>query len=405
MQKLIIRNGLVITPFDLRRDISVLVKDGLIDSLAADGDIHESDCQVIDAGGCYVCPGFVDIHTHGGGGSDFMDATADDLAVAMAYHSSQGTTALLASTVAAPVGQMTAMLDLIRRYRSQIVAGCRLLGAHLEGPFLSEKNRGAHLPQFLLVPASAGWQFVRDYADVIVNLTVAPELPGSISLIRDLAERGIIISGGHDDALDSEIRQATDAGMSNVTHVFCANSTIAFRHGRRQVGLACRSLIDDRLTVEMIADNHHLPPDLVRLIYQCKGAGRACVVSDCLRAGGMPADGQEYVLGPRSAAKAQHAVVADGVASLPDGSRYAGSITPLSGMVRNMVRDCGIPLIDAVRMASATPAAIIRQNDIGSIVPGKKADFCLLDNNLNVAKTIVGGQIVYDRESIPAGLS
>ena len=169
------------------------------------------------------------------------------------------------------------------------------------------------------------------------------------------------------------------------------------RDGVRNVGLCELGLTDDRLTVEFIADNHHITPDMVKLICKCKSADKLCIVSDCLRAGGMPVSDTLYILGRKQDAEAQKFLVSDGVARLPDGSRLAGSIQPLSQMVRNLVVDAGVPLHDAVTMASLTPAKIIGEDGrIGSIEVGKLADICLLDQNLIVKMTITDGKIVYN---------
>ncbi len=396
---MIITNGIIITPFEKLNLMDIKVHNGKIVEFIETGNKHTDNEEIIDAKGCYVFPGFVDIHTHGGGGSDFMDATEDDFFNALKFHSSNGTTSLLASTVSAPVEQIANTLKLIRKLKDTVFAGCRLLGAHLEGPFLSFKNRGAHLNEYLRTPDKDGYDFVNENADVIMNVTLSPELSGSLKMIEDIKMMGITISGGHDDAVDYEIMQAINAGMTNVTHVFCATSSTISRNGKRHTGLSEIGMIDDRLTVELIADNHHLTPKLVRLAYRCKGAHKACIVSDCLRAGGMPAnDGNIYTLGSRYVENAQQAIVDGDVAVLPDRTRYAGSIQPLRQMIRNLVLDCNIPLNDAICMATYTPAKIIHMEHlIGSITLGKSADFCIMDRDFNVKKTIVQGSVVFDK--------
>lgn len=397
MKKAVIQNGTVIKPFEMIKDVAVHMDDGIITGLSRSAEIS-ADEQVIDARGLYVCPGLIDIHTHGGGGSDFMDATDADFAQAMRFHCSNGTTSLVATTVSAPDDQTSAMLEVVRRHKNKVLAGSRLLGANLEGPFLSRTNCGAHLPEYLRIPHDEQQWLYAAYADVALMTTLSPELSGSIELIRDLAGRGIVVAGGHDDADDDQIKRAIDAGMSHITHVFCATSMIAFRQGRRNVGLSMLALLDNRLTVELIADNNHLPPDLVKLALRCKGADKACLVSDCMRAGGMPVDEQTYVLGPRQAKNAQKAIVTGDVASLPDKSRFAGSITPVGKMVQNLVRRYGMSLTDAVRMATDTPARIIHQeNRIGRISPGLYADFCFMDHDFNIVKTVTAGETVFSR--------
>jgi N-acetylglucosamine-6-phosphate deacetylase len=394
---MIIKNGRVLSPFEVFKDTDVIVENGVIVSLGNTGTEYENDKNIIDASGCYVCPGLVDIHTHGGGGGDFMDATEDSFMKALKFHVSNGTTSLLASSVTAPIDQILNMLEVIRKFKDAEKPVCRVLGAHLEGPFLSEKKRGAHKSEYLLIPKENGYDFIIDNSDIVVNVTLSPELPSVIELTKELVRLGIVVSGGHDDSRKSEIMPVIDAGLTNLTHIFCAMSTVTMRDGIRSVGLTEIGLIDDRLSVELIADNHHLPPELVKLAYKCKGPRKACVVSDSLRASGMPTDGTIYTLGANNDKDAQKFIVADDVAILLDGSRYAGSVQPISRMIKNLVDDCDIPLLDAVCMASYTPAKIIhKEHLIGSISPGKMADFCILDNNLNVVKTIVGGEIVFD---------
>ncbi len=396
---MIIKNGIVLSPFEVLRETDVIIKDGIIVSLGNADIRYEDDAKIVDASGCYVCPGLVDMHTHGGGGGDFMDATEDSFSRALKFHVSNGTTSLVASSVTAPIDQILDMLKVVRKFKDAKEPICRILGAHLEGPFLSEERKGAHKSEYLLTPEADGYGFITDNSDVILNVTLSPELPGVIELTKELVRLGIVVSAGHDDSKKSEIMPVIDAGLTNLTHIFCAMSTVAMRDGIRSVGLTEIGLIDDRLSVELIADNHHLPPELVKLAYRCKGPRKACVVSDSLRAGGMPSDGAIYILGATNDINAQRFKVVGDVAILLDESRYAGSIQPISRMVKNLVNDCKIPLLDAICMASYTPAKIIQREDaIGSISPGKLADFCILDSNLNVVKTIISGEIVFNNQ-------
>ncbi len=390
---MILRNGCVVTPFEICRDVDVRIKDGIIAEI---GNITEcADETVCDLQGKYLCPGFVDIHTHGGFGGDFMDATDESFDNALRFHGTHGTTSVVPTSVTAPLEQIETMLSAVRRYRDKAPTTCRVLGAHLEGPYLSMKNKGAQKQEFIRVPARDGYAIFTDNADIIIRATIAPELPGSAEMTKELTAAGIVVFGGHDDGERDLIMPVVDAGLAGCTHWYCAMSVAAMRNQVRSVGLMEIGLIDDRLTLELIADNHHLPPELVRLAYRCKGAEKICLVSDCLRAGGMPIDGKLYSLGLLGDETAQRFKVADGVAVLPDGTRYAGSIQPLSQMVRNLVLDCNVPLADAVRMASLTPATVVRMQDrIGSIAVGKYADLCILDSDLQVVNTMVNGQFL-----------
>lgn len=386
---MIIKNGIVVTPDSLECcDIKVQG-----DTIVGLGQFDDEKDFVIDAEGLYVCPGLVDIHTHGGGGGDFMDATEESFQKALAFHAKSGTTSLLATSVTAPVEQLVRMMDTVREHLDRDNSVCKIQGVHLEGPYLSLKNKGAQHESYLRVPAKDSYQFILDNSDIVKTVTIAPELAGAVEMTRALTGKGIVVCGGHDDGQKETVQPTIDAGLAHCTHLWCAMSTVAMRDGVRSVGLCELGLLDDRLTVEIIADNHHITPDMVKLIYKCKGADQMCVVSDSLRAGGMPADGTLYSLGSCDDTSAQKFIVSDGVARLPDGSRYAGSIQPISQMVKNIVDDANIPLVDAVKMASLTPAKIAKlDKHIGSITAGKKADFCFMDKNLRVVKTIINGK-------------
>ncbi len=390
---MIIKNGNIVTNTGVIEKADVLI-DG--NRFVAPGTVLQDE-TVIDASDLYVCPGFVDIHTHGGGSGDFMDAEADAFDNAIRFHSQSGTTSLVATSVTAPVEQITKMLSIVRQHKACPSLPCRILGAHIEGPYISLKHKGAQPEQFLRIPARDSYQFILDNRDCIKTVTIAPELDGAAEMTAALTKAGIVVCGGHDDGDKPSIMPVIEAGLSHCTHLWCTMSTVSMRDGVRNVGLCELGLTDDRLTVEFIADNHHITPDMVKLICKCKSADKLCIVSDCLRAGGMPVSDTLYILGRKQDADAQRFLVSDGVARLPDGSRLAGSIQPLSQMIRNLVVDAGVPLHDAVTMASLTPAKIIGEDGrIGSIEVGKLADICILDRNLNVKMTITDGKIIYD---------
>lgn len=387
---MLIKNGTVIMEDAILTGYDVRVQDGHIVEI---GEKLIGDESIYDATDLYVCPGFVDIHTHGGGGGDFMDATEESFEKALRFHCKNGTTSLLATSVTAAVEEILEMVTFTRIYRERKESPCRILGVHLEGPYLSYKNKGAQKASDLRIPARDSYDFILENSDVVKTVTIAPELEGAVEMIKKLREQGIIVCGGHDDGEKKLILPAIEAGLSHCTHLWCAMSTVAMRNGIRTVGLCELGLTDKRLSVEIIADNYHITSDMTKLIYQCKGAKQMCVVSDSLRAGGMPVDGTTYSLGSQKNTEAQKFVVSDGVARMLDGSHYAGSIQPVGMMVRHLVQDCDIPLIDAVRMGSLTPAEIIGEDKIiGSIKVGKKADLCLLDKDYKVQQTFINGK-------------
>ncbi len=388
---MVIKNGNIITPHKILYNTDLLIKDGVIAGLGT----FESDGEFIDATGMYVSPGFIDIHTHGGYGGDFMDATDASFDKALKFHSDFGTTSLLATSVTAPVDMIQKMLSKVSAYKKKTDNPCRILGAHIEGPYLSYKNKGAQHERFLRIPSEDPYDFILDNSDVVKTVTIAPELSGAAEMTRRLKEANIVVCGGHDDGERLNILPVIDAGLSHCTHLWCAMSTVAMRDGVRDVGLCELGLIDDRLSIEIIADNHHITPEMVRLIHKCK-ADKMCIVSDALRAGGMPPDDNVlYTLGSETDETAQKFIASEGVARLPDGSRYAGSIQPLNQMLKNLVFDAEIPLTDAVRAATINPARVIGVDDkLGSVEKGKLADLCVMNNNLDVKAVILNGKVI-----------
>lgn len=390
---MIVKNGTVILPDEVLVHTDIRI-DG--DRITGMGKFDSRDEMTMDAAGKYVMPGFVDIHTHGGGGGDFMDAGHASIASALDFHARNGTTSLLATSVTAPVSDIEAMIAAVKDYIGSVNdrIECKIRGVHLEGPYLSLKNKGAQSETHLRVPARDSYDFILRHSDIVKTVTIAPELEGAAEMTASLVKRHIVVCGGHDDGEKTAIMQAIEAGLSHCTHLWCAMSSVAIRNGVRSVGLCELGLTDDRLSVEMIADNRHITEDMAKLIYRCKGADKVCVVSDCLRAGGLEEGDTLYRLGSAKDPGAQQFLVADGAARLPDYSHLAGSVQPISQMIRNLVCGCGIKLTDAVKMGSLSPARVIgADSEIGSIAIGKKADLCLMDPELQVVSTMIDGRL------------
>ena len=389
---MVIKNARIVFP-DRVTPGSVELEDGLIKKLVENGE-HDEIGEVVDADGAYLCPGFVDIHTHGGGGVDFMDEGSYDSA--LDFHAQNGTTSIIPTAITAPPDLLCKFAQRVRVEKKKQASGelltARILGVHMEGPFLSQKNKGAHPQKCLLVPARDGYGFLTENADVIRTVTIAPELEGAAEMVMALRAAGITVCGGHDDGKKSTLSPALSAGITHLTHLWCAMSRAEMYDGVREPGLLEIGLSESTLTVEIIADGYHMPPELVKIVYKSKGADKTCIVSDCLRAGGMPPDGRLWTLG-RECDRLTEFIVCDGVAKLPDKTHLAGSIQPLSQMLKNLVFDCDIPLWDAVRMATLTPAQVVGEDkSIGSIEAGKRADICLLDSDLDVKSVFIGGK-------------
>ena len=387
---MLIKNAFVVFKGEIIKT-NIFVQNGRISEIGENLTAED----VLDFDGKYLAPGFVDIHNHGGYGYDYMDNTVEAFENILRFHSDNGITSAVASTVTAPKETIEKTLSVAREVVAKKGRYAKLLGVHLEGPYLSFQNKGAHAPAYLRVPAQDDYAYLLENADIIRQITISPELEGSVELTEKLVKKGVVVSMGHDNAILPEFLPVVQAGASNLTHLFCAMSMVVMRNNKRYVGLREYGLIDDNLTAELIADNHHITPELFKMIYKCKGADGICLISDCLRAGGMKQDGKLYSLGQKDDPTSMQFKVSDGVAVLADGKTYAGSIQPISQMLRNIVFDGGVPLVEAVKTVSLTPARIVKADkEIGSIEVGKCADFCVLNKDLYVEKTIIEGEII-----------
>ncbi len=393
MEKKLIGN--IVLPDRIIYGGSVSFENGMI-TVVADGNGERNEELP------YILPGLVDIHNHGAMGHDYMESTKEALCDISKHLLRHGVTTSQATTSTAPVNEITAFLDFFRKWKAEEEPKgdyCRFSGVHIEGPYISHKNKGAHQECYLLT-AEDGYQWVIDYSDVIGEVTVSPELSGMPKMIEDLKKAGIVSSGGHDDSEPEDIELGVEKGMSHCTHIYCAMSTLHKTGAHRKCGLCEYAMTHDLITAEMIADNHHTPPWLAKMIYHAKGADKLCMVSDAIAPAGLDEvseDGQKlFVLGVGE--ETTKVIVDNGVAMVEDRSCYAGSVQALDCMIRNMVNDCDISLVDAVKMATITPARIIGiDGDCGSIESGKRADFCVMDKNLNVIETYVCGKSVYSK--------
>jgi N-acetylglucosamine-6-phosphate deacetylase len=395
---ILIQNGTLITPDKTLPSSDILIEKGKIVKIGPGiGNEHREDFLKIDARGMHVLPGLVDIHTHGGNGSDIMDATTEDFKTISWFQASHGITTFIPSTVSIPFEHIISFLESISPVIGTDLGGAVMAGVHIEGPFLSLEHRGAHPEQYIISPEPYHIDKLKEFKDIIKTITIAPEIGGALEAIKEFADWGVLVSGGHDMATDKIIAEAIENGMHHTTHIFCVMSGLRKIDNHRTLGLNEHTLLDDRLTTEMIADNRHIPPLLAKLIFKCKGSKKLCLISDCSRAAGMPIDSRRYALGPRQEQKGSHEIiVGDGVAMTPDGTRFAGSIITIEKMIRNCVEDAGIDVIDAVRMASLTPAEIHGiDKQKGSLEIGKDGDVCIINSDYEVYKTITAGKVIY----------
>jgi N-acetylglucosamine-6-phosphate deacetylase len=383
-------NGRVITDSGVITDGMVVIRGDRIDYAGPRRELPPG-AESVDARGLFVSPGFVDIHIHGGAGSDFMDATAGDVEAVFRYHAAHGTTSLCPTTATAALGEILAALEALERYRGGPQAFGRALGAHIEGPYLAMTKRGCHLPEFVRNPEEREWKQIVERGP-IASMTLAPELPGARALVEELQRRGANANAGHSEALYQEVEAAADWGVRHVTHLYCAMTDAMNNRWRgtanpRSGGIVEAVYLDDRLSSELITDGKHLSREMLKLAFRNKGYEKLAIVTDAMRGAGMP-DG-EYTFGPRNGMRA---VVKNGEARIPDGTALASSVFPMNDMVRVFREMADCQLWQAVRMASLTPAEIIHRDDeIGSLAAGKLADIVLIDEQVNVHAVYIGG--------------
>ena len=391
MRKRKLIGGTVLTPIRALAGAEIAVENGKIVSVGPRDAATDVGAEIVDVGGLWVAPGFIDLHVHGGGGYDFMDATVEAFHGAARMHALHGTTALLPTSLAS--GD-EALLDMIHAYQDAVRVswvGAAMPGLHLEGPYFSLAQAGAQAPDAITPPnPKRTARILKAAQGSILRWSSAPELPRSMEFAREMRKRGILLSIGHSDARESVVAEAIENGYTHLTHFYSGMSTIVREKSYRFPGIVESGYLYPELTVEIIADGCHLPASLLRLVYQSMGTRRVALVTDALRGAGMPEG--ESIIG--SLKEGRRCIVEDGVAKLPDRSAFAGSVATTDRLVRNMVQLAGAPLQDAMKMMSLTPARIMGFQDRGMLAAGYRADITCLDAGLHAVKTFVGGEAV-----------
>lgn len=389
-----IHNGKILTPYRIFEG-TVIVEGSKIREVV-EGNVEVAGATEIDAKGKYISPGFIDIHVHGGGGHDFMDGSEEAFLKIAETHAQYGTTGLMPTTLTSELDELYNTLELYKQANKNNTKGAQFLGMHLEGPYFAMTQRGAQDPRYIRNPDPKEYMDILSRSNDIKRWSAAPELKGAIEFGNHLRSKGILVAMAHTDAIYEEALEAFEAGFTLGTHFYSCMSGVSRRNCFRYAGVIETAYLLDEMDVEIIADGVHLPAPLLKLIYKIKGPDRIALITDSMRAAGMPPG--DSILGSKH--NGLKVLVEDGVAKLPDRTSFAGSVATCDRLVRTMITIADVPLLEAVKMAAQTPANILGLGSSkGSLITGKDADIVIFDDNINVSTTIVGGRVIYNKEN------
>ncbi len=336
-----------------------------------------------DFTGKYVSAGFIEMHSHGAGGHAFMNSTVEDVIEGCHYHLAHGTTTIIPTVSAGEFPTMKEAVIHIDEAKKSGRCKANILGAHLEGPYLSKKQAGAQCPTFITPPQKADYEsLIEEYGDSVARWTYAPENDENGAFCKYLTDHGVIASAGHTDAKYEDMQVAIDNGCNLITHLYSCTSTITRDHGFRSLGVIESAYLRDELYVEIIADGKHLPLDLIKLIVKMKGIDKVALITDSLEIAGT--DIQEGVM------SGTEFIVEDGVCKLKDRSAFAGSVATADRLIRVM-KECGYSIPQAVKMMTEVPAKILKLNK-GSVKEGYDGDIIVFDEYINVCDIFVDGK-------------
>ncbi|MCY6356527.1 N-acetylglucosamine-6-phosphate deacetylase [Clostridium sp. ZS2-4] len=374
-------NGKIITEDGILENSSILFENKIKHIIDTDKLEEYGLEKIVDAKGKYVSPGFIDIHIHGSGGSDTMDGSIEDIVKISSTICENGVTTFLPTTMTMSRDEIYNALECVRECMKMKLNGAKVLGAHLEGPFINEKYKGAQNPEFIQKP---NYDFVQDYLDVIKIMTLAPEVDKNGEFIKMMkGYSDIVLSIGHTNATYEEAVDGIEKGITHATHLF--NAMTPLHH--RKPGVVGAVLGND-VNCEIIADTIHIHPGLFQLLVNVKGKDRLILITDSMRAGCMKCG--EYDLG------GQKVIVDETSARLEDGT-LAGSILTLNAALKNMYKHTNLKIHELVKMASLNGARELKIDTLkGSLKKGKDADITIFDSEFNVCLTIVEGKTVYN---------
>lgn len=375
-------NGRILTPAGWLKGGSVIVEGGKIAEVS-NCELIVQGAEVIDAKGCDIVPGGIEMHVHGGGGRDFMEGEEEAFRVAVNAHMQYGTTAIFPTLSSSTVPMIEKAVGTCDRLMAE--EGSPIMGLHLEGPYFNMKQAGAQIPEWIKAPVAAEYEPLLENSRCLKRWDEAPELEGSVDFIKACRRHGVLPSIGHTRATYEEVHAANEAGMTHATHFYNAMPVVYKNREFKTPGTVESIFAEENMTVEMIADGIHVPPVMLRMIYQIKGVERTALITDALA---CAASQDDTAFDPR-------VVLEDGVCKLADRSALAGSIATMDRLVRTCVTQAGIPMEDACRMISETPAKIMGIDDRkGSLARGKDADIIMFDAEMQLPFVMQYGRIV-----------
>ena len=376
-------NAKLILPDTIQRG-SLTVRDGRISQISRS--LMRTRDQ-IDLRGGYLAPGFIDLHIHGGLGRDTMEASAEAFRTITEFHLRGGTTSIALTTVTATETEILRVLEAVKPWQNRSLGGARIAGIHIEGPFISKEKPGAQNPKQIRAPREREWRKYLRFGELITEMTLAPENEGALPLIRALKKNGTIVSGGHTNATEDDLRPALVAGLNHSTHTFNAMSTATKRGPYRVAGMVEFALAHREICCELIADGVHVAPTLMKMLFNAKGRDGVCLITDATGGAGLKPGTAFAVGGVAARVTAEAALTADGTA-------LAGSTLTMIEAVRRAVQLGGASLVDAVRMASLNPARQLRrEQELGSIEKDKRADLVWFDKQFRVRGVWLDGDV------------
>ena len=389
MNHLIIINGTVVLENSVKK-MNIEIINGKI-VLGNSMNKTSEDAEVIDARGLYVLPGFIDIHVHGGGGSDFMDVTEDAFQTIVSTHAYHGTTSIMPTTLSATPESIESFLKLYKKMKNKALdAG--LLGVHLEGPFLSPNQTGAQNQSMLLLPTKDHIRFLEKYKDIIKRIDIAPELEGAMSAGKYFSDNGAVVSIGHSDALFDVVEKSLKYGFSHVTHMHCASPWARKINGKLRAGIPEAAYLFDDMSFELIGDGYHIAPQTIEMAAKFKQKYKVSLVTDAMRAAGT--DVSESYLG--AVAPENRVIIEGGVAQLPDKSSFAGSIATMDAVFFHALNNTKLPITKVCELTSMAAATLLGIDKLkGSIGDGKDADIVIADIEKNTLRYVISnGSII-----------